>query len=506
MNSYQLKQTARSRRNNAQKVQRPLLNFKASKNKAKDRRKSSSNDQNQEDIYRGDDAGDNEVISDHASGDDNDDMDDISSDSQGSNRSSFDYRSDESDDEHCSFESKLKLVDFDIHDEMKDKFLKFTDSYDAWMNQHEYEDQKLSDRHPFTVQQFSEEFSAILAKQIVQKGTDSEILSLLKRFVPDVNWPVRIGKNNSCFSNMDTFKEPELPFLKFHICPLFCTAFVGTFEQLTSCPYCDSPRFTNRSDQIDSGTPLATISYRPLLFLFYELLKMKGFLPLFLHEYKKPSFNSKYKYMDVSDGIAYTRTLKEMEDNFKTLHPDNEENKPIMINFVLSQFLDGVQIWKKKVAHFAPYLINVLNLPPTYRGKLGLGMFLISLITCKANSGAEKFILEHCLFQELKRFEDGQVIEIDNQKYFVQARLKLTILDTAGLKGFLHLANPQNSYWGCWSCRFHSVPGEHTSSVYFGGHRSYLPLDHYLRCLGKTEQCCPLGYYLTDENIINNNF
>ena len=152
MNSYQLKQTIRSRRNNAQKVQRPLLNFKASKDKAKDRRKSSSNDQNQEDIYRGDDAGDNEVISDHASGDDNDDMDDISSDSQGSNRSSFDYRSDESDDEHCSFESKLKLI--------------------------------------------------------------------------DVNWPVRIGKNNSCFSNMDTFKEPELPFLKFHICPLFCTAFV----------------------------------------------------------------------------------------------------------------------------------------------------------------------------------------------------------------------------------------------------------------------------------------
>ena len=61
--------------------------------------------------------------------------------------------------------------------------------------------------------------------------------------------------------------------------------------------------------------------------------------------------------MDASDGIAYTRTLKEMEDNFKRLHPDNEENKPIMINFVLSQFLDGVQIWKKKVANFVPYLI-----------------------------------------------------------------------------------------------------------------------------------------------------
>ena len=109
MNSYQLKQTARSRRNNAQKVLRSSHNFKASKDKAKDRRKSSSNDQNQEDIYRGDDSGDNDDIS-----DDNDDMKDTSSDSQGSNRSSFVNRSDESDDEHCSFESKLKLVDSEI--------------------------------------------------------------------------------------------------------------------------------------------------------------------------------------------------------------------------------------------------------------------------------------------------------------------------------------------------------------------------------------------------------
>jgi hypothetical protein len=183
------------------KVQRPLLNFKESKDKAKDRRKSSSNDQNQEDIYLSDGAVDNDILVIRLVV--MNDMNDTSSDSYGSNRSSFDYRSDESDDEHCSFESKMKLVDFDIHDEMKDKFSKFTYSYDAWMNRHKYEDQKLSYRHPFTVQQFSEEFSAILAKQIVQKGTDSEILSLLKRFVPDVNWHVRIGKNKSCFSNMD---------------------------------------------------------------------------------------------------------------------------------------------------------------------------------------------------------------------------------------------------------------------------------------------------------------
>jgi len=83
--------------NNAQKVQRPLLNFNASNDKAKEDK---AKDQNQEDIYHGNDAGDNDVM-------------------------------------------KFKLVDFDIHDEMKDKFFTFTDSYDAWMNRHEYEDQKL---------------------------------------------------------------------------------------------------------------------------------------------------------------------------------------------------------------------------------------------------------------------------------------------------------------------------------------------------------------------------
>ncbi len=82
------------------------------------------------------------------------------------------------------------------------------------------------------------------------------------------------------------FQRARAPIL---ICSLFCTAFIGFFELLTSCSNCDSPRFTNRSDQIDSGTPLATISYRPLLSLFYESLRMKGFLPIFLHEYKKPS-------------------------------------------------------------------------------------------------------------------------------------------------------------------------------------------------------------------------
>jgi len=63
MNSYQLKLMARSRRNIVVlKVQRPSLNFEASKEKAKDRKESSSIDQNQEVICNGDDAGENDLL------------------------------------------------------------------------------------------------------------------------------------------------------------------------------------------------------------------------------------------------------------------------------------------------------------------------------------------------------------------------------------------------------------------------------------------------------------
>jgi len=47
---------------------------------------------------------------------------------------------------------------------MNNQLLKCTYSFNDWMNRREYENQKLSERHPFTVQEFSEELSAILAK------------------------------------------------------------------------------------------------------------------------------------------------------------------------------------------------------------------------------------------------------------------------------------------------------------------------------------------------------
>ena len=129
--------------------------------------------------------------------------------------------------------------------------------------------------------------------------------------MPGVNWPVRNGRNDSFHSSIEKYLEPELPLLKFHLCPEFCTAFVGIHRPLKFCPVCNAPRFTSRSDHLVTGTPNAVMTYRTLIFWITELLQLKGFLPTFLHEYHKPSSNMKYKYMDVTDAIAFKDSLYE---------------------------------------------------------------------------------------------------------------------------------------------------------------------------------------------------
>ena len=129
MNSLQLTQTCRNRRNKAFKDTKAI----------KRRKKGSSKQINEEVgidhvINEDDDRNlhniDNDAISDGAS-------DDASSNSHESNRSSL--VDDQSDDENCSFESKLQLDGFDIYDEINNQFLKFTYSSNDWMNRREYE-------------------------------------------------------------------------------------------------------------------------------------------------------------------------------------------------------------------------------------------------------------------------------------------------------------------------------------------------------------------------------
>jgi len=160
-------------------------------------------------------------------------------------------------------------------------------------------------------------YQLFVVKHEINKSVEEELIRILSVNVAGIQWPTGKGKNHSLWSTIDSYVKPELPTLKFHLCPEVCIPFVGENRFLINCPKCFARRFTDRSDELSTRTANAVIIYRPILFWISELLKMKGFLPLFLHKYCKPS-NDNNKYSDISDGIAYQKTLLEMVTRYRT--------------------------------------------------------------------------------------------------------------------------------------------------------------------------------------------
>lgn len=83
-----------------------------------------------------------------------------------------------------------------------------------------------------------------------------------------------------------------------------------------------------------------------------------------------------YKYIDATSGSTFLNAMEIMKSRFHDKYQNNLKNV-IMICLVLSFFCDGIQVWKSKVATFAPAFLAIMNLPPAYRNKLGIGSNLL---------------------------------------------------------------------------------------------------------------------------------
>ena len=121
---------------------------------------------------------------------------------------------------------------------------------------------------------------------------------------------------------------------------------------------------------------------------------------MFAINYAFQDRTNKFKYMDCSDGSTYKNNLLQMKQKYLREFGD-VENKPVMVNILLGQFYDGCAIFKKRYSVFWPLNIIILNLPPSYRIKLGIGMFLISVFTARMKSNAEDFFLRSLYVGEL---------------------------------------------------------------------------------------------------------
>jgi hypothetical protein len=125
-------------------------------------------------------------------------------------------------------------------------------------------------------------------------------------------------------------------------------------------------------------------------------------------------------------------------------------------------------------------------------------MFLISIFTGQYNSNAEEFLFSNCLVGELIKLNEGFIVTIKKQKYFLQARLIQHLWDTKAAEKILK-CQCSNSYVGCIFCS--GIKGQFMTefdTMIFPGHRVFLEYDHFLRKFGQSQNCCKADYYKTN--------
>ena len=317
-----------------------------------------------------------------------------------------------------------------------------------------------------------------------------------------------IFNKSAVLSTIDDYDGSITRFLAFHQCVNDCTVFVGNNHRSFECPICQSPRFRacvrinceNKGKSIcehllqNDGVPNKQLYYRPIRLLIMDLVRTEWFVKAL--NYKRKDFRQYYKEDNSisENGIIADTNLQEMKDRFEAWKKEDSKRLDYeMVNILLSEFYDGVQLFKRRTKDFNCLITGILNLPPTYRGKEGISNFITAVYEGK-HKFAEQVLFSDLYVEELQSLLQGFEFSCNGKQFFIQARLILHIMDTKAAEGVFKFQNCGNSTQGCPSC--HVISGIHDGAkcIYLG-HRYTLPLHHFLRPIGQSHKCCPAEFY-----------
>jgi len=360
--------------------------------------------------------------------------------------------------------------------------------------------------------EFTQKLNNIILKHHMSNDAALDMLSLTRELNPDANLPLHVTNCGNIRSDIKKYVSSTNSAIYIDACENECMLFAGNNANLGYCSVCRSKRYfdcteTSCKNKLyencyhSNRKPKKTIMYRPLLPILSQLLSYQFFLDALNYNYCKPDTESdKYEYMDVLDGSNAKEALAEMVENFKTMN-FNEPHKSI--NLLFGIFYDGIQLYHTKTLHFWPCFLTILNLPPSMRNEIGVGMFLSTIYTGTMGSQPERFIVEHCIIKEFTSLREGFSWKLNGNYYFIQGRLIHHFLDTKALGQELNVQEA-NSHAGCPLClhgRGFSRIG--LNAVTYGNYRQFLSDTHFLRKLGNSMQCCPKEYWSNSKNIVS---
>jgi hypothetical protein len=176
----------------------------------------------------------------------------------------------------------------------------------------------------------------------------------------------------------------------------------------------------------------------------------------------------------------------------------------VEFSLCLSLFYDGDKLYKRSNDGMWPLLASVLNCDPSYRSKMGLGLFSLCLHNLPVGSPAEQSIIDDLVTEELKQLENGIVFEFkddngDLKAVFIQARSICWNVDTRAYEKVFH-SSTSPSHFGCPRCGdCHGLSRTITGAPAYIGATLFLDENHALRHLARNPM--PPGYFGEDEKI-----
>jgi hypothetical protein len=245
------------------------------------------------------------------------------------------------------------------------------------------------------------EFSDIMVQNFAATGaTQAERTMWLKTFerVLPSNAKLPIDDFGKSAVNEISNIEKTKGVMIFDICELGCTVYFGStrFNQL--CTICNTSRYYScrtcsfKSTCCDHKTePRLQLQYRCIIPILVGLCMQKGFIDSLHYNHYEYRNGDEEKYItDMSNAQVYREAMNQLNDSFrvaveqrKSFNNDNStfvvNERTVFVPILLSIFYDGVQLFKTKTKSLSPFLLTILNLPPSFRKQMCLGkstMFL----------------------------------------------------------------------------------------------------------------------------------
>lgn len=289
-------------------------------------------------------------------------------------------------------------------------------------------------------------------------------------------------------------------FMEIQVCKRGCYVFgeAGKNKATEQCPVCSSKTSKRLTKSKNSKTPTATIHYRPLIPLLETLLHHDVFVKAVQHG--SISAVKKGVIFDLLNGGKEIHKQRyEMKAQFDDWCVSNPGQQFEEISLVLGSFWDGLQVHSSIISSFYPTLVSIHSLPPSMRGILAVGTFLLALDTTNT-AVTRDFLNKRCLLPELLKLEKGYVVRVNETNYYVQGRMLVRCLDTKALET-MFCVQASTAAAPCPMCK--KIRGWYLMDFrkcIFCGHRAYLPADNYLRGLCERGRDHPRRYFHGEES------